>query len=124
MTEPEGRGGTVSNHCRASPSPARPPPRAQGLRAGIDGVFIVSQTSSRKETHTMFFARWLRTLRSARLSRRTEPSRPAPRFRPRLEALEDRAVPAQLSLTVSSLADSGAGTLRAAILTADAGSHS
>jgi hypothetical protein len=41
-----------------------------------------------------------------------------------LEGLEDRCVPAQVSLTVSSLADAGPGTLRAAILTADAGSHS
>jgi hypothetical protein len=48
--------------------------------------------------------------------------RPTTRFRPRLEALEDRLVPAQVSLTVNSLADSGPGTLRAAILTADAGS--
>jgi predicted outer membrane repeat protein len=48
------------------------------------------------------------------------PHRPAP-FRPRLEALEDRLVPAQLSLTVTSLADAGPGTLRAAISAADAG---
>jgi predicted outer membrane repeat protein len=44
-------------------------------------------------------------------------------FRPRLEALEDRWLPSQVSLTVSSLADSGPGTLRAAILAADAGSQ-
>src|SRR5437763_400757 len=50
--------------------------------------------------------------------------RPADRFRPGLEALDDRVVPAQVSLTVSSLADSGPGTLRAAILTADAGKAS
>src|SRR5262249_25770172 len=48
---------------------------------------------------------------------------PAPRFCPRLEALDDRIVPSQVNLTVTSLADSGAGTLRDAILTADAGSH-
>jgi hypothetical protein len=49
----------------------------------------------------------------------------APRFCPRLEALEERTVPAQVSLTVSSLADTTSpGTLRAAILAADAGSHS
>jgi hypothetical protein len=46
------------------------------------------------------------------------------RFRPHLEELEDRWLPSQLGLTVTSLADSGAGTLRTAILTADAGSHS
>ena len=45
-------------------------------------------------------------------------------FRPRLEALEDRWLPSQISLPVTSLADSSPGSLRAAILTADAGSHS
>jgi predicted outer membrane repeat protein len=38
--------------------------------------------------------------------------------------MEGRVVPAQVNLTVSSLADSGAGSLRAAILAADAGSSS
>src|SRR4051794_10735276 len=47
--------------------------------------------------------------------------RPTACFRPRLEALEDRWLPSQIGLTVSSLADSGPGTLRAAVLTADAG---
>src|SRR5262245_5818039 len=47
----------------------------------------------------------------------------ARRFRPRLEALEDRWLPSQVGLTVTSLADSGPGTLRAAIQSADAGSH-
>jgi hypothetical protein len=41
-----------------------------------------------------------------------------------LEALDDRIVPSQIALTVSSLADSGPSTLRAAIMSADAGSHS
>jgi hypothetical protein len=45
-------------------------------------------------------------------------------IRLRLEALDDRLVPAQVSLTVSTLADAGAGSLRAAILAADAGTHS
>jgi hypothetical protein len=45
-------------------------------------------------------------------------------YRPRLEAFEDRWLPSQVGLTVTSLADSGPGTLRAAILTADAGSPS
>lgn len=44
------------------------------------------------------------------------------RCRPRLESLEDRWVPSQIGLTVNSLADSGPGSLRAAILAADAGS--
>ncbi len=59
-------------------------------------------------------------------NRRSKPRadrRPTTRFRPRLEDLEDRWLPAQIGLTVSSLADSGPDTLRAAILTADAGSQ-
>src|SRR5262249_22554172 len=54
-------------------------------------------------------------------ARRHAPPRKRPRYRPRLEALEDRWLPSQVSLSVTSLADSGPGTLRAAILTADAG---
>lgn len=50
--------------------------------------------------------------------------RPTTRFRPRLHGLEDRWLPSQIGLSVISLADSGLGSLRAAILTADAGSHS
>src|SRR5262249_10568728 len=57
-------------------------------------------------------------------TRRTSGRKPTLRFRPRLEALEDRWLPSQVGLMVTSLADSGSGTLRAAILTADAGSHS
>jgi hypothetical protein len=75
----------------------------------------------------MWFTSWLRN------SKRSDPGerlptrasrRPRATFRPRLEALEDRWLPSQIGLTVTSLADSGPGTLRAAILTADAGSHS
>jgi predicted outer membrane repeat protein len=49
---------------------------------------------------------------------------PATGFRPRLEVLEDRWLPSQIGLTVNSLADSGPGSLRAAIQAADAGSPS
>jgi hypothetical protein len=69
----------------------------------------------------MFLSSWLR---NRTLDRRTSvrPSRGSvPCFRPRLEALDDRIVPSQVNLTVSSLADSGTGTLRDAILTADTG---
>src|SRR5262249_48333685 len=52
------------------------------------------------------------------------PPRQRSRFRPQLEALEDRWLPSQIGLTVTSLADSGTGTLREAIQIADAGSHS
>ena len=61
---------------------------------------------------------WLSSL--LRKQRRSVPSgrnqRPAgkrPSYRPRLDALEDRWLPS--TLTVTSLADSGPGTLRAAI---------
>ena len=49
----------------------------------------------------------------------TSRSRPGPKVRPCLESLEDRWLPSQIGLTVSSLADSGPGTLRAAIATAN-----
>jgi predicted outer membrane repeat protein len=73
----------------------------------------------------MGFLSWLRNRTSNRALRGRTQRRPAaPRFRPQLEALEDRMVPAQIGLTVNSLADSGPGTLRAAILDADTRSHS
>jgi predicted outer membrane repeat protein len=82
----------------------------------------------------MWFFPWLRNRTSKRSLgwspgfSRLKPGlqqRPAARrFRPRLEALEDRWLPSQVGLTVTSLADSGPGTLRAAILDADAGSPS
>jgi predicted outer membrane repeat protein len=62
--------------------------------------------------------------RSAPRGRRHRLPRKPPTYRPRLEALEDRWLPSQIGLTVTSLADSGPGTLRAAIQTADSGSHS
>ena len=64
----------------------------------------------------MWFSSWLRR----RLSNPVPQNRNPHHFRPRLEALEDRWLPSQIGLTVTSLADSGPGTLRAAILTADA----
>jgi predicted outer membrane repeat protein len=73
----------------------------------------------------MWFSSWMRKQIATRAPRgRTAHRLAAARSRPRLEALEDRLAPAQVSLTVTSLADSGPGTLRAAILAADAGSHS
>ncbi len=71
-----------------------------------------------------FFSR-LRSSMASRAPRARTKDRPAPaRLRPNLEALEDRWLPSQVSLTVSSLADSGPGTLRAAVLAGDAGSPS
>jgi predicted outer membrane repeat protein len=80
-----------------------------------------SRTRNRKE-QAMWFSSWIRKRISTWTPRSRTPHRlAAPRFRPRLEALDDRIVPAQVSLTVTSLADAGPGTLRAAILAADAG---
>jgi len=73
----------------------------------------------------MWFSSWLgKRQRSAPSGRSHASPHKRSSYRPRLEALEDRWLPSQVSLTVSSLADSGPGTLRAAILTADGGSHS
>ena len=65
---------------------------------------------------------WLRNLISNRAPRGRTPHRPgAQRFRPHLEALEDRTLPSSgpTILAVTSLADSGKDTLRSAILDAD-----
>jgi predicted outer membrane repeat protein len=64
----------------------------------------------------MEFFSWLRS------RKRHESPRRRPSFKPTLDALEGRWVPSQIGLSVTSLADSGPDTLRAAILTADAGS--
>jgi hypothetical protein len=73
----------------------------------------------------MWFFSWLRRRTPSRPAQGRTPRRPAAAlFHPRLEELEDRWLPSQLGLTVSSLADSGLGTLRCAVLTANAGSHS
>jgi hypothetical protein len=71
----------------------------------------------------MWFASFLDGLKSdsprARRDRRCHPERQRrPRFAPRLEALEDRTVPS--TFTVVNLADSGAGSLRQAVLDANA----
>jgi hypothetical protein len=65
----------------------------------------------------MGFSSWLGKRQPSARSSRGSP-RERPRYRPRLEALEDRWLPS--TLTVTSLADSGPGTLRAAIQTANA----
>jgi hypothetical protein len=73
----------------------------------------------------MWLSSWLgKRQRSAPRGRRHASPRKRSSYRPRLEVLEDRWLPSQIGLTVTSLADSGPGTLRAAIQTADAGSHS
>jgi hypothetical protein len=66
----------------------------------------------------MWFSRRFRNAKRCAPGRHASPRQRAT-FRPRLEALEERWLPAPIDLTVSSLADSGIGTLRAAILAAD-----
>src|SRR5437762_2210933 len=68
---------------------------------------------------------WLRNVKSAcgfgqaaGNGRRATRYRPAPRCRLHLEALEDRTLPS--TFTVLNLADSGAGSLRQAVLDANA----
>jgi hypothetical protein len=71
----------------------------------------------------MGFALWRRNPKRSDPGQRPRthsPARPRATFRPRVDALEERWLPAQIGLTVTSLADSGLGALRAAILTADA----
>jgi hypothetical protein len=64
----------------------------------------------------MGLSSWLRQWSAGRASRGRPQHRPAaPRFRPWIEALEPRCVPARADFTVNSLLDSGPGTLRAAI---------
>src|SRR5262249_39886512 len=83
---------------------------------GSAGPVSLSQTISQRRS-IMGFSSWLGKRQPSARSRCGSP-RERPRYRPRLEALEDRWLPS--TLTVTSLADSGPGTLRAAIQTADA----
>src|SRR6516225_8670720 len=68
----------------------------------------------------MFFSSWLRNRNSNARAKRATASRPKhTRFRPLLEALEDRWLPS--TLTVLNNQDSGAGSLRAEIAAAQNG---
>src|SRR4051812_27705122 len=72
----------------------------------------------------MSFHSWLQYLRSAlapsrgQRKHRRRGSHRAPTHRPSLEVLEDRVVPS--TFTVKNLADTGAGSLRQAVLDANA----
>src|SRR5579863_5580201 len=111
--------GEVSPPCRSLIDPGQAP--AIGLRAAGHGVFILTQTSFRKE-NSMSFSSWLR-MRNWSGSGPGSRARGAPRkravWRPRLEALEDRALPSVL--TVLNNLDSGPNSLRGEIAAASSG---
>jgi hypothetical protein len=91
---------------------------ALGLRAGNDGFVILSQTMARRPA--MSFSSWLRRLRaSSRIARHGS----RPRFRPGVEGLEDRSVPAVLNVTTTlDVIDPNDGvlSLREAVIQANA----
>jgi hypothetical protein len=87
---------------------------ALGLRADDNVAFIVPQATPERRP-TMFFSSWLRNRKSSR-----GPRCQGPRFRPRLEALEDRWLPSTLTVT-SPLDNGSSGTLRATIAAAASG---
>src|SRR5579884_2133266 len=87
---------------------------ALGLRAGTTAGPLVSQTVL-EGRRSMLFSSWLRPrTRPAPAERR----RPRTAARPRLETLEDRYLLS--AFTVTNLNDSGPGSLRQAVLAADA----
>jgi hypothetical protein len=94
---------------------------ALGLRAGRDDLSSYRRLALERRDF-MLFTSWLRHWnRSAPAAgRRTQTSlRPRASFRPRVEALEARDVPS--TLTVTNTNDSGPGSLRAEIATAQRG---
>src|SRR5262249_38236323 len=94
---------------------------APGLRAGSNGVLIVPQTTPERRP-TMFFSSWLRNRMTNPCANPAQGHRAA-RFRPGLEILEDRAVPAILNVTTAlDVVDPNDGllSLREAVLQANA----
>src|SRR5437762_10478976 len=83
-------------------------------------VFSFYRRPSPSRSKLMRLFSWLRQRRTRQgQNRRTPARRPETRFRPSLEALEDRQLPS--TLTVLNTLDSGAGSLRAAITAAHSG---
>src|SRR5947209_4550132 len=93
------------------PSPAQARPGARSARPGR-ALQIVTQAASEKETPLMRFPSWLRRRPAGGRSTRTKRTS----CRPLLERLEDRLAPA----VVTNISDSGPGSLRQAILDANA----
>jgi hypothetical protein len=96
---------------------------ALGLRAGNDGFFIVPQTDLSWRP-IMFFSSWLLQQNTNRQAKRATAARLRQgRFRPTMELLEDRAVPAVLNVTTSlDVIDPNDGmlSLREAVIQANA----
>jgi hypothetical protein len=87
--------------------------------AWLADIFRLPRTIARKEPPMQLLS-WLSVLRTGRPKKRSSPARkPTTGFRPRLEALEGRDVPS--TLTVTSAATSGPGSLRAEIAAAQSG---
>src|SRR5207237_192711 len=110
--------------CRqATSSPAPHGPGARSARRSACAR-IVSQTACARETPTMLFHSWLRSLRS---SPKPNSRRPRRTHGLRLEPLEDRTVPSTCWVTntgdnlgANPAAFAGTGTLRQAIIDANA----
>jgi hypothetical protein len=113
----QGRGGSTAK--QIPPQPGTIP--ALGLRAGTMAVLLYRRPALERG-NIVLFSSWLRYAKRSALTagRRTQaPPLQQAGFRPRLEALEDRWLPS--TLTVTSLQDSGSGTLRAEIAAANSG---
>src|SRR5262245_36597236 len=95
----------------------RPPTESPRRPARAPGPAALHRRPAPERRETMPFFSWLRDRASAP-ARRARARRPsaAPRYRPRLEALEGRDVPS--TLTVTNTLDSGPGSLRAEIAAA------
>src|SRR5262249_13946800 len=106
---------------KQAPAGPAPPRRSVCAPAAMYHHSIADQPGKREPT--MSFRSWLLNLRSALVSswgQRSPRPRGSPRaatYRPSLEVLEDRTVPS--TFTVLNLADSGAGSLRQAVLDAN-----
>src|SRR5262249_44380824 len=93
-----------------------------GLRAGNGGVFILPQTTTPGRRWIMRAFSWLRERISGQRSVEQRKAKPAPRWRPRIEALEDRTVPSTLFVTNGGVDDvTQQGSLRWAVAKAQDG---
>src|SRR5262249_50333522 len=109
--------GEVSPPSRSLTGPA--PPRRSVCAPDTMLVSFYRRPPPSRSTLMQLFS-WLRQQKTRQPQNRRSPARrPAPGFRPRLEALEDRSLPS--TLTVVNNLDSGAGSLRGEIAAANPG---